>query len=123
MFRDKMHIIFTQTVQETAKIVCDIFGKCQKNPQKFVATDTDYLSHVKTKKCKAENIDKQTCYILQLCQIPMISHIIAKEIASRYPSWKVLIAALDATDNKMTLLTTIPMIGSKKAQMIIEYLE
>ena len=123
MFRDKMHVVFSQNVQETAKILCDIFAKCQKNPQKFVATETDYVSHVKTKKCKAENIDKATCYILQLCQIPMISHIIAKEIAARYPSWKVLIAALNETEDKMKLLTTIPMIGSKKAQMIIEYLD
>ncbi len=123
MFRDKMHILFTHSVEETGKIVCDIFAKCQKNPQKFVATETDYLSQVKVKTCKAENIDKDTCFILQLCQIPMISHIIAKEIASRYKSWKELITALDASENKLKLLTSIPMIGSKKAQMIINYLE
>ena len=51
MFRDKMHILFTDSVEETGKIVCDIFAKCQKNPQKFVATETDYLSQVKVKTC------------------------------------------------------------------------
>lgn len=123
MFRDKMHIIFTENIQETGKIICDIFEKCQKNPQKFVATETDYISQIKIKKCKADNIDKKTCFILQLCQIPLISHVIAKEIASIYPSWKDLLRAFNETEDKIKLLTNIPMIGTKKAKMIIDYLE
>jgi len=125
MFRDKMHVLFTDSVKNTGDLILSIFNKCIKNPSKFVATngETDYVASLKVKTCKAKNINKETCYILQLCQIPTISHIIAKEIAARYGTWKELISALENAPNKISVLTTIPMIGDKKAKTIIEYLD
>jgi len=128
MFRDRMHVMFSSSVKETADIVLAIFNKCLKNPEKFVATgeNTNYVANLKIKKCKMENIDKETCYILQLCQIPNISHVIAKEIAKRYRNWKELVEAIESYDTlkeKIEIFTAIPMIGDKKAKQIIEYLQ
>jgi len=121
MFRDKIHVLFTDTVKATAELIMTIYNKCAKNPEKFVATNenADYIANLKVKKCKIENINKENCFILQLCQIPSISHTIAREIASRYKNWKELITVIE---NNPNILTTIPMIGEKKAKNIIDYL-
>jgi len=121
MFRDKMHVLFTDSVKATAELVTTIYNKCVKNPDKFVTTNenADYVANLKVKKCKIENINKENCFILQLCQIPSISHTIAREIALRYKNWKELISAIE---QNQTILTSIPMIGEKKAKNIIDYL-
>lgn len=122
MYRDRMHVLFTDSPAATANLIIKIYEKCVKNPEKFVNSQTDdYVSQLKVKSRKIHNIDKRTCYILQLCQIPGISHIIAKEIAEKFKTWKELIAAIEGDDGA-ACLTSIPMIGGKKAQNIIEYL-
>ena len=74
---------------------------------------------------KIENIDPRTCYELQWAQIPGISAKIAKEIVKVYPSWPTFYRAMDEQNTvaeKIQILTTIPMVGRKKAEKIWEYL-
>jgi ERCC4-type nuclease len=149
MYRDNMHVIHTKDVKATAQFIKTVFDKCVAHPQYFCkptqqisanssanATTTsinaNYISNahnnnaaicIKSKKC--ENIDVETCYILQLCQIPGISHIIAKEIIAIYPTYSSLIDALrscETTANKIKLLKKINMIADKKASKIVEYI-
>lgn len=126
MYRDKMHVIFTDSMEDTATFVVKLFHKCQKNPQKFVATNScvnsEYITNLKVKSKKSDNIDKKTCYILQLSQIPGISYRIATEIANKYPSMQELITAINSAQNKTDVFTCIDKIGKKKAQTIIDYI-
>ena len=82
----------------------------------------DYIDTCKIKAKKSSNIDKDTCYLLQLSQIPGISKEIAKNIKDIYPTLNELMKTLNATDNKIKLLTEIPNIGKLKAEKIIEFL-
>lgn len=124
MFRDKVHVILSQNLDDTALWIKCIYDKCCKNPEKFdsgVNINMEYLDAVKVKSKKCQNIDKNTCYLMQLCQIPGISNKVAKEISKIYPSLNTLLEATKEP-NSVELLTKIPMLGTKKVATIIEYL-
>jgi ERCC4-type nuclease len=126
MYRDKMHIVFMRDVAQTAQWLCALFKKIQAHPEKFIDGAETYISQVKTKSKKCENIDPATCLVLQLSQVPGISSKIAAEIVGIYPSLRALITACDGCDTiekKKALLGVIPMVGGKKADALIQYLQ
>ena len=98
IYRDKINIFFTKTTDET-------------------------ITFILIKSKKIDNIDKDTCYLLQLSQIPNISKEIAKKIKEKYPNIRTLLKALDDTDNKLGLLLEINKIGEFKAKKILEYFD
>jgi hypothetical protein len=140
MYRDNMHVVHTPHVSATAQFIKTVYEKCVANPHYFCTSSVaegpsqqvDYFSNgynnrssISIKSKKSDNIDIKTCYILQLCQIPGISHIIAKEIVALYPTYSSLIDALrqcEDTVAKIKLLKRIPLIADKKAAKIVEYL-
>ena len=125
MFRDNIRVLYTKNTNETATLILTISTKIIDNPQYFIDNgekDTDYTSCIKLKKKKIENIDENTCYIMQLSQIPYISNVIAKNIASVYPNMVSLINALKDCDNKNKELCKIEGVGKEKANSIIKYL-
>ena len=129
MFRDNIRVLFTKKICETATLLLSIAVKIIENPKKFISTKTNensvdicYTDYVKLKKKKIDNIDVDTCYIMQLSQIPHISNIIAKNIAKIYPSMPYLITQLIDNENKNKELCKIDGIGKEKAAIIIKYL-
>lgn len=132
MFRDGIHVAITESIHDTADWVVAIYGKCKANPSKFVAeaghVDTSYVACAKIKTKKLDNVDRQTCFLLQLGQIPGVSSKLAQAIAEVYPSWRKLFAAMDVAHSQggergvIELLSRIPLIGPKKAQVILDYL-
>ena len=122
LLRDRIPIIFTNSISNTAKAIKVIYDKLVDNPSRFVKKETSYVNTVKTKTTKIENIDKKTCFILQLCQIPMINQKIASKIAEEHSSMKDFIATLEGWENPSEYLQAIDSIGVKKAEKIIEYL-
>lgn len=132
MFRDGIHVVITRDTSDTADWIATIFEKCRANPSKFLPLDvpeTPYIACSKIKTRRLENVDRSTCYLLQLGQLPGVSHKLAQAIASAYPSWRRLLAALDAARGsggekaEIGLLSGIPLIGPKKAKTIVEYLK
>jgi len=122
LLRDRIPIIFTNSVSNTAKLIKLIYDKLKENPSRFVLEQTTYVNTVKTKTKKIENIDKKNCFILQLCQIPMIHQKIATKIAEEHSSMKDFIKTLEGWENPSEYLQAIDNIGAKKAEKIIEYL-
>jgi ERCC4-type nuclease len=124
LFRDRIPIIFTSSVSDTAKVIKLIYDKMLEDPSRFIGKEKTYVSTLKTKTTKIENIDKKNCFILQLCQIPMINHKIASKIAHLHSSMRDFITCLnDWTENdQIAYLEAIEGIGSAKATKIIEYL-
>lgn len=125
MFRDNIRVLYTKNINETSTLILTIATKILDNPQYFIDNgekETDYTSCIKLKKKKIENIDENTCYIMQLSQIPYISNVIAKNIASVYPNMVSLIDALKDCDNKNKELCKIEGVGKEKANSIIKYL-
>jgi ERCC4-type nuclease len=124
LFRDRIPIIFTNSVSDTAKVIKLIYDKMIDEPSRFIGKEKTYVSTLKTKTTKIENIDKKNCFILQLCQIPMINHKIASKIANEFTCMRDFIKNLDswAENDQISYLCSIENIGSKKAEKIIEYL-
>ncbi len=129
MFRDNIRVLFTKNMTETTTLLLTIATKIIDNPDKFAKQSNNEITYtdiLKLKQKKIENIDPQTCYIMQLAQIPHISNVIAKHIAATYPTMQQLLDALkqEATpEDKIKLLCNIEKIGKEKAKNVIKYLQ
>lgn len=127
-YRDKINVFFTSNIDDTSTFILLLATKIIDKPENFISTpDTnqDYIDICKIKTKKCSNIDKDTCYLLQLSQIPTISKEIAKKIKDAYPTMPILIQTLESKSDikeKIKLLLSIDGIGSKKATTIIDYL-
>ena len=142
LFRDNIRILFTKNISETVTLILSIAIKMVDNPKKFInisnevnnttidsslmsqsSTDVSgYTDFIKLKKKKIDNIDINTCYIMQLSQIPHISNVIAKNISKIYPNMIELITKLNNCEDKNKELCKIDGIGKEKANTIIKYL-
>jgi len=142
LFRDNIRILFTKNISETVTLILSIAIKMIDNPKKFISssnnanteisaassmsqsiTDTSsYTDFIKLKKKKIDNIDVNTCYIMQLSQIPHISNVIAKNISKIYPNMIELITKLNDCEDKNKELCKIDGVGKEKASIIIKYL-
>jgi crossover junction endonuclease MUS81 len=127
-YRDNIKVFFTKNVNDTITFLLLLSTKIIDKPHNFIQNETltktepEYIDICKIKSKKSENIDKETCYLLQLSQIPNISKQIAKNIKDIYPSMKILLNMLATSENPSELLMQIPNIGKQKANKIIEYL-
>jgi ERCC4-type nuclease len=126
IYRDNINIIFTKNVNDTTTFILLLATKIIKKPENFIKEkeqlSTDYIDNCKIKTKKCDNIDKDTCYLLQLSQIPGISKQIAKNIKDVYPTMILLLKTLETSSEPSKLLMKIDNIGQQKANKIIEYL-
>ena len=122
LFRDRIPIIFTNSLSNSAKFIKLIYDKMVDNPTRFVTKECTYVSTVKAKSVKIENIDKKNCFILQLSQIPMINYKIASKIAEEHSCMKDFIDTLSGWENPVDYLMAIDSVGVKKAEKIVEFL-
>jgi len=92
MIRDNIHIIKSNNIEETIKIIDNIYKRCNKFGEKIYKNiyenNEEYktLCHIK----KKNNITKEICYLNQYQQIPGISKNIAEIIYNKYGSLKEL---------------------------------
>lgn len=127
-YRDKINVFFTSNVDDTSTFILLLATKIIDKPENFIYNrdnNQDYIDVCKIKTKKCANIDKDTCYLLQLSQIPTISKEIAKKIKEVYPTLPILIQTLESKSDlkeKTKLLSSIDGIGNKKASIIIDYL-
>ena len=125
MYRDKINVLFTKNTKETITLLLLISTKIVDNPDKFKTNteqkDIEYIDTCKIKSKKISNIDKDTCYLLQLSQIPTISKQLAKNIKEVYPNLKSLLTILE-DEKRIEILMKINGIGLNKANKIVEYL-
>jgi ERCC4-type nuclease len=126
IYRDNINIFFTKNINDTITFILLLATKIIKKPDNFIKEkqqlSNDYIDNCKIKTKKSENIDKETCYLLQLSQIPGISKQIAKNIKDIYPTMILLLKALETSSEPSKLLMKIDNIGQQKANKIIEYL-
>jgi crossover junction endonuclease MUS81 len=124
-YRDGFHVIYTSSVEETMTYIQFISKRMIEHPEKVQftqkeTTEESYLSSVKVKTKKIDNITPIICYSLQLAQIPGISTKLAQDIIKMYPTLIRLITVLQ--EKGVKALHEVPGIGKKKSEMIITYL-
>jgi len=128
MYRDNINILFTKNVKDTMTLILLISTKMVDKPENFKKQSKEqqkepieYIDVCKIKSKKISNIDKDTCYLLQLSQIPTISKQLAKNIKEVYPNLKSLLVILE-DEKRIEILMKISGIGLNKANKIVEYL-
>jgi crossover junction endonuclease MUS81 len=98
MYRDNINVLFTKNVKDTVTLILLISTKMVDKPDNFKKQSKEdkeqkepieYIDVCKIKSKKISNIDKDTCYLLQLSQIPTISKQLAKNIKEVYPNLKL----------------------------------
>jgi len=125
IYRDNIKIFFNKNLNDTITFLLLLSTKIIDNPDNFKSSHPSqipYIDSCKIKSKKIDNIDKETCYLLQLSQIPGISKEIAKNIKDKYSSMMILLNTLNNSPNPNKILEDIPNIGQKKAKKIIEFL-
>jgi crossover junction endonuclease MUS81 len=122
IYRDGINVLFMKDVDDTATFLLLLSTKMIDKPENYLGNieEKEYIDVCKIKTEKKMNIDKDNCYLLQLCQIPSISKELAKKIKDIYPSLMILITSLK--DNGESILTKIDGIGKTKAKTIYDYL-
>lgn len=124
MYRDGIHLVHVRNVPETAAWIATVATKVQQNPTKFLSIEgeKEYVSSCKAKSRRIENMTPDNCFIMQLCQIPGISVKIAKTIRETFPTMRQLITSLSTAADPSEMLSKLPLIGKKKANIIVSYL-
>lgn len=120
--RDKIGILYSNGLFQTIQYILTILNKMINKPDRLMDNESCYTECVSKKTKKIENIDKKTCFIMQLSQIPNISAKISKEIASKHESMKDFIDTISGWENPVDYLTTFEGIGRSKADRIISYI-
>lgn len=130
LYRDNIHLFFTNNIFETINIIITLCKKIINNPHHFINNNLnkieEYTNCIKIKSKKIKNITPDNCFILQLAQIPTISNKLASNIVNVYSNIRELINDLDKYDNekdKINILSKIDKIGKEKAKKIIEYMK
>ena len=122
-FRDKLNVIRTKDVSETASILYKIGNKIIKNPEFFQnnseISKINYLDTIKI--CKKDNMTPKLCNIVQLSQIPGVSKQMAEIIIEKYDSLSNLImeyTKLNNLEDKQKLLKNIELTNRKIGPVI-----
>jgi len=134
VYRDNIHLFFTKNVEQTSFFILSVCSKILSTPKNYLQAQEDrkdisvceYTSHIKIKSKKSHNITPDNCFLLQLSQIPTISHVVAKKIAAIYPSMSVFLCALQKCSSqpeRLNLLSSVKMVGKEKATKILLYMK
>jgi crossover junction endonuclease MUS81 len=130
MFRDKIKVIVTRSCDETWQVIKGLYKRIHADPAKYVGGCTSENQITKGK----STVTVSDCYVRQLCQVPDVSLKTANAIASKFPSFKQLLQAMeqvDTTDEKLKILKDIRTqdtngkqrrISEKVANNIIQYI-
>ena len=100
MLRDELFVVHTSSQEETIFFIENLYKKIEKQGLKFIENKsiyTDDLVNTISKK-KNKNIDKSTCNLMMLCNIPKVSIKTAERLLLNYGDIATLINEIKVTD-------------------------
>ena len=127
IMRDKIPVVFTRNINETIFLIKGIFSRIDADPEKYIMSKEITLQeHQNTlvNVRKKENVDKTTCLMMQLCNIPGISTKKARDIIAYFKLTCIanFVNILSASDDKIQLLMEVNGIGKKIAETIVNFI-
>ena len=129
MYRDGIHVVFMQDLEDTAAFISAFAEKVQNNASVFAGGATGVAactqeSAMMIKSRPGANVTPDLCWRLMLAQIPGISEKLSSEIVKVWPTMLYFVHDLDALDEKARLmkLKAVPLLGPKKAAVICAYI-
>jgi crossover junction endonuclease MUS81 len=119
-YRDGFHMIQTDNMEGTVWYLLEIASRLGEKTIFDTEVKVDYVSTLKVKSKKIDNITPDVCYLMQLSQLPGISMKIAKDISTIYPTMSSLLHAIQ--EHGIKAFISISGLGVKRAQTIIDYI-
>ena len=116
--RDNIPVLYSKNIDETIDIIQHYSRKEPDYFKKQHTTEGYSAIHVK----KSSNITPRDAFISQLSVIPGVSRTIGAKIQQTYPTMKVLVEAVAATEHPARLFEHIPKIGKVLSQRIVHSL-
>ena len=132
MFRDGLFVHQTKSIEDTVELLHKITKQFQKNGKQILERGKnseeqkfDYINSLNQK--KKENVNKNMCFINQLCQIPGVSAKIGESIVNEYTCMVDLIMCYETINNPEKMLINLPIndkrnLGPCLSNRIYEYL-
>jgi len=124
MLRDNLYVVHTNTAKETIFFIENLYKKLDKQGLSFIDNKTDYCDDIinTINKKKNKNIDKSTCHMMMLCNIPKVSIKTAERLLLNYGDINTLINDLKVMDNtaRIDYLQQIPSINGKNRKISID---
>ena len=132
MLRDELYVYRTKSIQDTVDFILKVSTQLKKNAKQILDNGKnikeqkyDYINSLNQK--KKENVNKNMCFINQLCQIPGVSAKIGELIANEYTCMSDLIRCYETIPNPVTMLRDIPIndkrsLGPCLSERIYKYL-
>lgn len=142
MLREGIHVVFTRDVSDTAAYLSSLARYVARHTDALASTPEHASSAVSASASAGErsvqsalvasavsskrsgNITRETCYLMQLCQLPGVSETNARALAQRWPTFKALfseLAPLQRAEQVRRLMRT-PGIGKKSAETLVAVL-
>lgn len=125
LYRDGIHVMFVHNAEDTAAFVKAFSDKVASNSSAFTdnAVACSQQNAMMVKSRPRDNVTPDLCWRLMLSQIPGISGKLSTEVVKVWPSMTAFVRDLEPLDTKERIikLTTVPLLGQKKAKMICDY--
>lgn len=121
MFRDKIKVFMTPSTSGTARLLCDIYKRIEKNPNTYTGNEevisdyVDSLSQVASIAKKRDLMDTRTFSILSLSLIPGVSKVTAKAIVDSCGN----IGDIILDDTKIASIADIKLTSGKRIGKVI----
>jgi len=125
-FLHKIPVIQCADIGKSADWLLLLLRKLQEKPTEYLEKDE---SPVRYEQCisvaKKQNMTPQTCYYLQLKQIPSFSDTIVQKVVEAYPTLAHLMAGLkdDVTILEKLQISEKRKLGKKAVETLIKYLQ
>ena len=114
MLRDGLFVYRTKSIEDTVDIILKISDQLKKNGKYILENGKtnkqqkfDYINSLNQK--KKENVNKNICFINQLCQVPGVSAKIGELIAIEYTCMSDLIRCYETIKDPEKMLIDIPI--------------
>lgn len=124
--KDRLCVFLTDSIKDTAHLIEELKRKLQNDTKLYTNQNNmiqnNSIEYINTLSIsKKTNLTPNTCYIIQLSQIPNISKQTAKKIAEKYTNWFLL---LQGIKNETEFLNNLKnnKFGTKKFEQLKKYL-
>jgi ERCC4-type nuclease len=124
IFRDSLIVVNSRNTAHTAELILKLQSKLPEylsQDEKDVRDSLIGLSNI-----KKDNMTPEVCYLSQLAQLPQISTVSAKAIATLFPTMPALITFIQNNKNAISELSNIKVsdrrLGKSIATGIVTYL-
>lgn len=131
MLLSQSQLAVTRSVEETAGLLLRLAVQLnRRNGEEDQTTTYDGYSRAAclasaVRSRKRDNVDPRQCYMQQLCQVPGVSHGIAKALAERFGSLRGIMRTLENLPDdraRAAELSRVPKVGPKLSARLCRYL-